>query len=272
MLPLIFLTNGFMVWVITAMFINSGPGSIFVTLLIMGGLTALSLSPMGESFARSQLRVRKPSQEEARFLSSAVKNVLSKTGLDNKQIDLYVSDQKIPNAYAIGSRTIAVTQGLLETANKEELEGVIAHEVGHLQNGDTKRRTIAMTVNAVGSLAAWFMIAISVVLGSISAVLGDENNPAGGFIALAFGLFAAILRILWNILQKVFDLGLLAVGRQEEFKADEFAAKNNCGPGLVSFLQKLEHINIAKDKSVWVRLHATHPPIEERVNNLKKVL
>ncbi|MTI82338.1 MAG: hypothetical protein FH756_00245 [Firmicutes bacterium] len=272
MLPLIFIINGFMVWIVVAVFVNSIPLSILITLLLMGGLTGLALSPSGEALARSQLRVRKPNQEETTVLNTAIKNVLARAGLENNQFELYIADQQMPNAYAIGLNTITVTKGLLDNVSKEELEGVIAHEIGHLQNGDTKRRTAAMTMNAMGSVAAWFMVAISAAFASISAAMSSEHNPAGGFVAITFGLFAAILRILWSILQKVFDLSLLSVGRQEEFKADEFAAKSNCGQGLKSFLQKLQHVNIKQDKSIWVRLHATHPPVKERVDNLTKVL
>jgi len=193
---------------------------------------------------------------------------------------VYVIDDEAPNAFATGRdpkhAVVAATTGLLAIMDDAELEGVMAHELGHVQNYDIRVSTIVFgLVVAVGFIAD--------ILLRFSFFGGNRNNNGGGNpILLVLGIVALIVSPL------VAGVVQAAVSRQREYLADATGAMTTRHPdALASALQKLEaygrpvrrqntsmaHMWIADPNkpSVVQRLFSTHPPIAERVERLREI-
>jgi len=189
---------------------------------------------------------------------------------------LYVIPQDAPNAFATGRDpehgVVAVTEGLLRLMNQEELEGVLAHELGHIKNRDILISTI------VATLAGAIMFVAS--MARFSAFFGGRDNREGG---LGFvGVIA--MSILAPMAAMVVQM---AVSRSREYLADATAAQITGQPqGLASALAKLgeytrrgatvnanpstAHMFIVNPLSgrQFTNLFSTHPPLEERIKRL----
>jgi heat shock protein HtpX len=195
---------------------------------------------------------------------------------------LYVIPQAAPNAFATGRNpqhaSVAVTQGLLELMNDDELEGVIAHELSHVRNYDILTTSIAATLAAaityVASMGRWAML-----LGGYGR--DDDRDRGGGISALLMIILAPIAAMLLQ----------MAVSRTREYSADETGVRMVGQPyGLISALQKLGAYNksipstavspttsalcIVKPLfgggsiSSWF---STHPPLEKRIEALRQM-
>jgi len=197
---------------------------------------------------------------------------------------LYVVPEAAPNAFATGRNpshaSVAVTEGLLQLMNDEELEGVIAHELSHVRNYDILTSSIAATIAGaityLASMGKWAMI-----FGGWGG--RDEDREGGG------GALTAILMIFLAPLAAM--LLQLGISRQREYSADETGARMVGQPyGLISALQKLGAYNqriqttalspststlcIVKPLfggGVVSSLFSTHPPLEDRIAALREL-
>jgi heat shock protein HtpX len=211
-------------------------------------------------------------------LYTTVENLAITAGLPNPKV--YVIDDPSPNAFATGRdknhAVVAVTTGLLNILEKNELEGVIAHELGHVGNKDMLLSTvIVVLVGFVAILADYFRR--SLIFGGG----GDRDNK--GNILMIIGIALSILAPIFVTLIQ------LAISRKREYLADASGALLTRYPeGLARALEKISqnsqpmkhqskaisHLYIAdpKGKSLGMRvsgLLATHPPIEERIKILR---
>jgi len=198
---------------------------------------------------------------------------------------VYVIEENAPNAFATGRdpdhSSICVTIGLLNTLNEGELEGVLAHELSHIQNYDTRLMAIvSLLVGIVAIFSDWFMR---------SLFWGRRDNRdeggAGAIIVVVGIIFAILSPIIATLIQ-------LAISRRREFLADASGAYLTQHPAyLASALEKIsvdKHVlraassatahlyivNPFKDKNavVWFSsLFNTHPPIEERIKILRSM-
>ena len=194
---------------------------------------------------------------------------------------LYVIPQPAPNAFATGRNpshaSVAVTAGLMELMNDDELEGVIAHELSHVRNYDILITSIAATlagaITWIASMGRWAMI--------FGGFGGSRNERNGG------GLAALLMLIVAPIAALIIQLG---ISRQREFAADASGAKMVGHPyGLISALEKLGAYNkrIPMDVSpataslfivapfsagqILSGLFSTHPPLSERIAVLQNM-
>jgi len=194
---------------------------------------------------------------------------------------LYVIPQPAPNAFATGRNpshaSVAVTAGLMELMNDDELEGVIAHELSHVRNYDILITSIAATlagaITWIASMGRWAMI--------FGGYGNSRNNRNGG------GLAALLMLLVAPIAALLIQLG---ISRQREFSADASGAKMVGHPyGLISALEKLGAYNkrIPMDVSpttaslfivapltagqVFSGLFSTHPPLSERIAVLRNM-
>ena len=195
---------------------------------------------------------------------------------------LYVIQQAAPNAFATGRNpshaSVAVTAGLMELMNDDELEGVIAHELSHVRNYDILITSIAATlagaVTWIAQMGRWAMI--------FGGYGGSRDNDRGGG-----GLAALLMLIVAPIAALLIQLG---ISRQREFAADASGARMVGHPyGLISALEKLGAYNkrIPMDVppttaslfivaplsagQVFTGLFSTHPPLGERIAVLRNM-
>lgn len=196
---------------------------------------------------------------------------------------VFIIEDPSPNAFATGRdpehSAVAVTRGLLNRLNREELEGVIAHEISHIRNYDIRLQTTALALVAVisalvnlGGNFFWW--------GGGSRRRDDDNNGAN-ILVLVLSLFVLILGPL------AASLAQMALSRNREFLADASGVELTRNPqGLISALQKISNSepmknadpsssslyisNPFKDKS-WTHLFDTHPPTEERIARLERM-
>jgi len=202
---------------------------------------------------------------------------------------LYVIDDSAPNAFATGRdpehAIICATTGLLDKLNRTELEGVIAHELTHVKDYDTRLQSIvAVMVGLVALLGDWFL--------RMRWFGGRNRDRDEGNIAAIFMILGIIFAILSPIIAKLIQL---AISRRREFMADAGSVEITRQPsGLISALEKISvdqepleaankataHLYIVnpfKEKGHgnigwFANLFNTHPPIPERIKALKTML
>jgi heat shock protein HtpX len=187
---------------------------------------------------------------------------------------IYVIPTDSPNAFATGRNprhaSVAVTNGILQLLNDEELEGVLAHELGHVRNRDILTSSIAATlagaITILARMAFWF--------GGGGDRRGREGGGFGGLIMLLLAPFAAMLIQLW-------------VSRTREYEADASGAHLTGNPyALASALEKISGASrrvplVASPSSAHLfivapllsgeslaSLFSTHPPIQKRIERL----
>jgi heat shock protein HtpX len=218
------------------------------------------------------------SPEEAPGLHNMVRNVAMQAGIPMPRV--YMIPNPAPNAFATGrgpdNAAVAVTDGIVKLLQPDELEGVIAHEIAHIKNRDILIGTIAATLaGAIGYLAN--MAQWALIFGGFGRSSDEEGDGS-----LAGSLATIILApIIALIIQ-------LAISRAREYKADETGARLTRRPlSLASALQKISygaqripldanpgtaHMFIMNPlRGGMAGLFSTHPPVEERVERLKKL-
>ncbi len=202
---------------------------------------------------------------------------------------LYMIEDTAPNAFATGrnphNSVICVTRGLVQKLDREELEGVIAHEMSHIRNYDILLATVAVTMVGVVVLLSDWMLRFGWRSGRRRGrSSGGGGGDAAGAIFLLIGLVVAILAPLFAQMLR------FAISRQREYQADASAAMITRYPqGLADALRKISadpepleaankataHLyiwNPLKDNEGRMdRLFDTHPPIAERIRRLEQM-
>ena len=228
-----------------------------------------------DKIALAMYRAQPVTREQLPRAYAAVERLTQKIGLPMPKI--YVIPTESPNAFATGRNpqhaSVAVTHGILGLLNDEELEGVLAHELGHVGNRDILISSVAATIaGAITMLAS--MGRFAMIFGGMGG--GDREERGGGLS----GLFMLIVApIAASLIQ-------LAVSRSREYQADATGAKYTGNPyALASALQKLDtyskRVPMAASPSTahlfiiqpllgmnFGSLFSTHPPIAKRIERL----
>lgn len=233
-----------------------------------------------DKIALAMYRAQPVTREQLPKAYAAVERITQRIGLPMPKI--YVIPTESPNAFATGRNpqhaSVAVTHGILELLNDEELEGVLAHELGHVNNRDILISSVAATVagaiTMLASMGRWAMIFGGMERG------GDRDDRGGGGLAALFMLILA--PIAATLIQ-------LAISRSREYQADATGAKFTGNPyALASALQKLDaysrripmqaspstaHLFIIQpllgmNAGMFASLFSTHPPIAKRIERL----
>lgn len=268
---------------------GGGPTGLVLALAVA---IAMSLGSYyaGDRIVLASVRAREVTPEEEPRLHNVVEGLAIAAGIPKPRV--YVVPERAPNAFATGRdpehASIAVTRGLLETMNRVELEGVIAHEMAHVLDRDILVGTVVATlVGAAVLLSELFMRAWW--WGGLGRRRGDERG--GGPVELVLFALGLLMLILAPIVGQIIKL---AVSRNREFLADaQGALLTRYPPGLASALRKIArasgipmrsannataHLWLAQPSRVegermglLERLFSTHPPIEERIRRLEEM-
>jgi heat shock protein HtpX len=269
--------------VLTALFILVGTaiggksGAIYA--FVFAGLMNFFAYWFSDKIVLRMYRAQEVSQSEAPELYGVVAELTSKASLPMPKV--YIMENDTPNAFATGRNpehaAVAVTSGILRILSKEELMGVIGHELSHIQHRDiligTIVATIAGAISMLATMARW-----GAMFGGFRS--NDEEGGGGGniFVVLLVSIFASIAAMLIQ----------MAISRSREYLADEGGAHLSHPLSLARALSKLEiaaqripmeanpstaHmfiVNPLKGGRV-LSLFSTHPPIEERIARLEEM-
>jgi heat shock protein HtpX len=217
------------------------------------------------------------SESSAPGLYNIVRDLAMKASLPMPRI--FIIPEETPNAFATGRNerhaVVAVTEGIMRILSKEELEGVIAHELSHIKNKDMLISSIAATIAGAISMLA--------TMAQWAAIFGggrSDDDEGGGIIGLI--AMAIIAPIAAMVIQ-------MAISRSREYLADASGAGITKNPyGLASALEKLTkasqiipmdakpataHLFIVNPLSgkAFMNLFSTHPPLEERIARLRSM-
>ncbi|MEM0101311.1 MAG: zinc metalloprotease HtpX [Candidatus Methanomethyliaceae archaeon] len=266
-LTLIFVGLGY---VIGLMF--GAPESVALFALILAGIMNFIAYFYSDKIVLSMTRAKIVNESEYPILHRIVSKLAISAGLPKPKVAIINS--RIPNAFATGrnpkNSVVAVTKGLLEILNEDELEGVISHELSHIKNRDVLIQSIVATIAGAISYLA--------LIGRYSIFFSDSKNRNTGILAFLLSLLAPFAALLIQ----------MAISRSREYEADKSGAMISKKPlSLASALEKIERfvksgamLNINPSTSpLWIvnpfrgdsllELFSTHPPTWKRIERLK---
>lgn len=273
-MALFVLLIGGLAWVFSAMF---GGDVMYVTI---GTLIGATIYAVISYFAASKIAVatngaHQIEKRDNPRLYRTVENLAITNGMPMPKV--YIMDDPAPNAFATGRdpdhAIVCATTGLLDIMNDKELEGVMAHELGHVKNYDIRVSMVAFAMVAVIGLLADIMLRMTIFGG------GDDDNNSP--VMMILGIVAIILAPLIALFIQ------MAISRQREYLADATGAMTTRYPeGLASALEKIGKYGSATKKQSSSTAHlffanplkkksfsamfSTHPPVEDRVKRLRE--
>jgi heat shock protein HtpX len=212
--------------------------------------------------------IKTPRNETERWLLSTIEKLAREADIGMPEVGVF---QAAPNAFATGwdknNSLVAVSTGLLEMMEREEIEGVLAHEISHVKNGDM------VTMTLMQGVLNTFVIFISRILASMIARDREGNTNQGMYFMISMAL------------EMVFSLFATAIlmwySRHREYKADEGAVDLSGAQGIYYALAKLgqiprEQLALNDDYKAFGivgflgSFFASHPPIEARLEHIKE--
>jgi heat shock protein HtpX len=261
-----------------------GIGALLIA-VAFGFLGAIGSYYGGDQLVLASSHAKEIGPQQAPELINVVNEMAISAGVPMPKV--YIIDDPSPNAFATGRdpqhSSLAITTGLLQKLDREELQGVIGHEMSHVRNYDIRFTLIVgVMVGSVALLAQLFLRYTFWFGGGRSR---DNNNGSGGLgvIFLVVGIVLAILAPIFTALVQ------MAVSRQREYLADASSVELTRNPhGLESALAKLaadneplhsangatQHlyiVNPLKKLGGGSALFSTHPPIVDRINRLRQL-
>ena len=252
-----------------------------IVLGLLGVLAALYAYYFGSATVLAAMGAQEADPHQFQQLYNIVQALAIGDGLPMPKV--YVINDPSPNAFATGRdpnhAAVTVTMGLLQMMNREELEGVLAHEMSHIKNFDVRLLLVVTTMIGMAALIA------SAFWNSFGRMrFGGRNSGQIMLVALAIGLIFTLIAFL------VGPLMQLALSRQRESLADVSGVELTRNPtGLISALEKIEHNDTPPARfnhavaammidnpeehhgSFFSHLFDTHPPIAERIAALQRI-
>ena len=226
-----------------------------------------------DKMALAMNKAREISETEAPDLHQMVATLAGRAGIPKPKV--YVVDNPTPNAFATGRNpehaAVAVTTGIMQALNREELEGVLGHELGHIKNRDILISSIAAVmagaISYLATMAQWGMM------------FGGRRDDGNGGSPIATIIMMIVAPLAASMIQ-------MAISRSREYIADAAGAEISGHPkALASALEKLSNYNKQRpmevnpasaqmyivnplSRSSLAKLFSTHPPMEERIRRL----
>ena len=239
------------------------------TMIAYAASIGIALSPIGEAILRLLEELRRPeTREEIEYLNDVFGEVYGKAKLQNSRlsenIEVFIIDRMYVNAFAIGRKTVAVTRGALETFSREELKGVLAHELGHISHGDT----IGLLLNVVGNgIFSVLIIFARLILFIVQLVISTiEENFV---FCIVFQFFRFMLEVFVLVFILIGEIILAINSRNNEYNADRFAGEMGYTEELCSALYLLQKISLPSKTPIIERFRASHPNTANRIERLE---
>jgi heat shock protein HtpX len=265
-----------------------GPVGLAIA-LVLAVILSLSGYFYGDRMVLASTRAHEVTPQEQPRLHNVVEGLAIAAGIPKPRV--YVVPEQAPNAFATGRdpehASVAVTEGLLQTMNRVELEGVVGHELSHVVDRDILLGTIVATVVGAAVLLSEIFLR-SWWWGGMRRRGGSDSG--GGIVQLAIVLFGFVLLALAPLIGQLIKL---SVSRNREYLADaQGAMLTRYPPGLASALKKIAAAPTAMrsannatghlwlnqpsriegdDTSTLERMFSTHPPIQERIRRLEEM-
>ena len=220
--------------------------------------------------------IQEPANDDQQWLVNVVRRCCEKSNLPIPEIAVYESTEV--NAFATGSSKknalVAFSVGLLETMTQDETEGVVAHEIAHIANGDMV--TMALIQGVVNTFVI-FLSRIAALI--VSNFLQGNRGNRGGFSYFSYFIISMIFQVLFGFLANII---VMRFSRQREYRADATSALLVGKHKMIAGLEKLKQVHTKVDKkapelqtmkisntaSNLSTLLSTHPPLQERINRL----
>jgi len=267
-------------------FFDNGLGGLIIAFIVWGIMSLIAFY-QGDSILLGMAGARKISHDDNPRLYNIVEEMKIASGLE-KVPDIYIIDDPAPNAFAVGRSpdraAVAITSGLLQKLNRDELQGVIGHEISHIRNRDVLLMAITGVLLGTIVILAWYATRF-MFLGGMGRSRRSSSSGGGGQLIVL--VVAIVLIILAPIMAQLI---YFAISRKREYMADASSALYTRYPeGLASALEKiaasttqLKSANQAtapmyimnpfrKEGRAASNLTSTHPPISERIRILRSM-
>ncbi len=275
-------------YVLGLYFLESPIAGLVIALLIWAVMNMVALF-QGDNIILSLSKAKKIKRDESPRLFNIVEEMKIASGLA-RMPDIYIIDDPAPNAFATGRNpdkaAITVTSGLLQKLNRDELQGVIAHEISHINNRDVLLMTMCSVLLGTIVILSWYASRM-LFFSSMTGGRRRSSSGGGGSAQLIIMAVAIALMILAPIMAQLI---YFAVSRKREYLADASSAVYTRYPeGLASALEKISgstsQLNSANKATAPMyiinpfrkkgraanNLSSTHPPISERVRILRSM-
>ena len=242
------------------------PMAIFLYLICL----TIALSPIGEFVLRLQCGCKKIKKEKYKnrlepLFNEAYRRAKQLDPTISDNVRLFMSKSMIPNAFAVGRKTVCVTRGLCELEDSQIL-GILGHEFGHIANKDTD---MLLVINVSNFLLTAVFFIVRIIVSFVVILAGGEERPVGSILASFFiDLLLVWLMSLWTKLGNLFHM---KSSRMNEYRADAFSCECGFSQNLYSALYVLEQsFGDKEEKSVFAALGASHPDTADRLDAIEE--
>ncbi|WP_426055581.1 protease HtpX [Janthinobacterium sp. PSPC2-1] len=255
-------------------------GSLLVFSLVVGftgSIFSLLISKPMAKWSTGARVIDNPTSSTELWLVNTVRALSERAGIAMPEVAVYEGDA---NAFATGafknSALVAVSTGLLQSMNRDEVEAVLGHEIAHVANGDM------VTLTLIQGVVNTFVVFMARVVGFfVDNVLLKNNNREGGGRGIGYFVTVMVCEVIFGLLASII---VAWFSRQREFRADAGSAKllgsptpmmhalarlGGVPPGELP--QSMQALGISGGNGGWGALFATHPPIEQRIAALRGV-
>jgi len=273
----------FIVWLVLCMsfyfLLFHGAMNVFLVIVIVHLISlTIAFSPLGEWAMRLIDGVRKIEiYGEVSYIYPLFTEVYYEAAKHNpklsQKIEVFIKDEAAINAYTYGSNTIIITRGALESLGEDQMKGLIAHEFGHLANGDTRIK-LALTIG--GGFFSIFYVVLNGIIRLLNFFIRVFYFKT--LLSLYNLLFVYPLRFIRFVLVKTIWLfqtaSALLIGlgsRNNQYRADEFACTAGYKEHLLSSLYALHEMNIIGSASLMEHLKSGSPHIASRIARLERM-
>jgi len=265
-----------------AMGIPAGFGYIALMSIVLGFAGSFISLWMSKGAAIRSMGVQlieSPTTKEERWLFNVVQRQAQKVGIEMPDVGIFHADE--PNAFATGARKndalVAVSTGLLQHMNADEVEAVLGHEMAHVANGDMVTQTLLQGVMNT------FVIFFSRVIAHLvnSALSGGRDGGRGASYGATYFIVSMVAQVLLGFLASMV---VMWFSRYREFHADKGGADLAGREKMIAALRKLQQVSQPHDLPGEMaafgiagglgggmkKLFMTHPPLEERISALQR--